>query len=60
MKQRLDIGPVTFLPMCDCGWRGAVDNNRERAWAQAHAHALNVHPGSMSETNWAYRLRARA
>jgi hypothetical protein len=59
MKQNVDKGACSFLPMCDCGWRGQIATTRETAWAVAHKHALNEHPGTLSQSDWTYRLRGR-
>lgn len=44
-RQYVDAGrgSATFLPLCECGWRGDPVTLRSRAWAQARTHALRVH-----------------
>ncbi len=45
MRVRVDVGAVSFLPICPCGWRGLPGLDRTEALRQARHHELRAHPG---------------
>nr|WP_300339930.1 hypothetical protein [Actinomyces sp.] len=44
MRTRVDRGR-TFLPLCECGWRGLPALTHEEALRQARHHEQRAHPG---------------
>ena len=45
MRIHVDASACTFLPMCECGWRGLPAASHERALTQVSEHERYAHPG---------------
>ena len=45
MRIHVDASSCTFLPMCECGWRGLPAASHERALTQVSEHERYAHPG---------------
>lgn len=45
MRIHVDASSCTFLPMCECGWRGLPAASHERALTQVSEHEQQAHPG---------------
>uniref|UniRef100_A0AAU8HXI4 Integrase zinc-binding domain-containing protein n=1 Tax=Decurrovirus sp. TaxID=2832697 RepID=A0AAU8HXI4_9CAUD len=45
MFVRVDASACSFLPLCDCGWRGLPAASHERALSQLADHERGCHPG---------------
>ena len=41
----IDAGGRTFLPLCECGWRGLPQDDRGAARLEARHHEVRAHPG---------------
>lgn len=41
--QWVDSSAATHLPVCECGWRGALALDRGAAWRAAVEHARTAH-----------------
>lgn len=61
MKVRVDRGGCTFLPLCECGWRGLPDTTHSGALQQARHHEMRAHPGhrNAEQALDAYKRRNR-
>lgn len=44
-KVRIDAGGSTFLPVCECGWRGLPEDDRSAARLAGRHHELRAHTG---------------
>lgn len=42
---RIDAGARTFMPVCECGWRGLPEDDRLTARRAARHHEQRAHPG---------------
>nr|DAT35874.1 MAG TPA: hypothetical protein [Caudoviricetes sp.]DAW62428.1 MAG TPA: hypothetical protein [Caudoviricetes sp.] len=45
MRIHVDASACTYLPMCECGWRGLPAASHERALTQVSEHERHAHPG---------------
>ena len=45
MRITVDASACTYLPMCECGWRGLPAASHERALSQSCEHERRAHPG---------------
>lgn len=45
MKVKIDRSSVTFLALCECGWRGDPRLSHGEALQEAIAHENRAHPG---------------
>lgn len=45
MRIHVDASAYTYLPMCECGWRGLPAASHERALTQVSEHERRAHPG---------------
>nr|DAK53291.1 MAG TPA: hypothetical protein [Caudoviricetes sp.] len=45
MRIHVDASACTYLPMCECGWRGLPAASHERALTQVSEHERYAHPG---------------
>lgn len=44
-RVRIDAGGSTFMPICECGWRGLPEDDRTTARQAGRRHELGTHPG---------------
>lgn len=44
---KVDGGSATFLPLCECGWRGLPAASHGGALLQARHHEVRAHPGEL-------------
>lgn len=44
MRIHVDASACTYLPMCECGWRGLPAASHERALTQVSEHERYAHP----------------
>ena len=51
MRIKIDAGGCTFLPLCECGWRGLPMPDRSSALRTARHHELRAHPGDLHAAN---------
>lgn len=56
MHFNIDAGR-TFLPICDCGWRGNPELTYMTALQEVHKHERNVHPGDRDVQDRLYKTR---
>lgn len=45
MRIRVDAGGRTYLPICECGWRGLPGLTHLDALTQGRRHEYRAHPG---------------
>lgn len=41
----VDASACSFLPLCECGWRGSPASSHERALGEIADHERRCHPG---------------
>lgn len=56
MHFNIDAGR-TFLPICDCGWRGLPETTYTGALREAHSHERAAHPGDRDVQDRLYKTR---
>lgn len=59
MRVRIDSGGRTYLPICECGWRGLPSMSHAQALEEARAHELRAHPGDKQALRALVAARAR-
>lgn len=42
----IDASEISYLPMCECGWRGLPERSRLDALKSARAHEQRAHFGT--------------
>lgn len=60
MRVKIDAGGMTYLPLCDCGWRGLPSTSRGGALSDARHHELRAHPGDLQAAKALAEHRRRA
>lgn len=60
-RVRVDVGGCTYLPICECGWRGMPGLAHDEALRQAVHHERRAHPGELNAVQaldaWTRRRR---
>lgn len=59
MRVHVDRSAVTFLAMCECGWRGLPTQTHDEALVQARHHELRAHTGERHALEALNKHRAR-
>ena len=57
---RIDAGGRTFMPVCECGWRGLPEDDRLTARRVGARHEARCHPGEKQARNALNMSRRRA
>lgn len=58
-RLRIDSSARTHLPLCECGWRGAIHGSLEEAWQSARAHEERAHTGQIQALQALLKARSR-